>query len=92
MQPGTSLPQLKPRHWASNHYRRERMEWIKCSDQMPEVGRSVIGWNGFAIVQVKYCSNTYAKTAKGRLPRFESSRGIWDGCTYWMPLPEPPGE
>lgn len=66
-------------------------EWIKCSDRMPEVGQDVIGWNGFAIRQVRYRINTYARTEKGRLPRFESGNGIWHGVTHWTPLPAAPG-
>ncbi|MBY3727107.1 DUF551 domain-containing protein, partial [Escherichia coli] len=36
--------------------------------------------------------NEYAKTQKGREPRFETLTGIWHGVTHWMPLPEPPQE
>jgi len=68
------------------------MEWIKCSERMPDVGQGVIGWNGYAIRGCRYRSNTYAKTEKGRQPRFEVTEGIWHGVTHWMPLPEPPTE
>lgn len=68
------------------------MEWIKCSERMPEIGESVIGWNGWAIRNCSYRINTYAKTEKGRQPRFEVSEGIWHRVTHWMPLPEPPTE
>ncbi|EHB0511572.1 DUF551 domain-containing protein [Escherichia coli] len=54
--------------------------WISCSERMPEIRQTVIGWNG------------YAKTQKGREPRFEILTGIWHGVTHWMPLPEPPQE
>lgn len=64
--------------------------WIKCSEMMPEIGQSVIGWNGYAVRQCKYTMNRYAKTKKGREPRFENSNGIWHGVTHWMPLPEGP--
>ncbi|WP_309138064.1 DUF551 domain-containing protein [Escherichia marmotae] len=64
--------------------------WISCSERMPEIRQTVIGWNGYAIRQCVYTRNGYAKTQKGREPRFETSTGIWHGVTHWMPLPEPP--
>lgn len=66
------------------------MEWIKCSERMPEVGSDVIGWNGYGIRTCRYVSNSYAKTAKAREPRFEIYTGIWHGVTHWMPMPTPP--
>ncbi|MGQ4240853.1 ead/Ea22-like family protein [Escherichia coli] len=66
--------------------------WISCSDRMPEIRQTVIGWNGYAVRQCVYTRNEYAKTQKGREPRFETSTGIWHGVTHWMPLPEPPQE
>ena len=64
--------------------------WISCSDRMPEIRQTVIGWNGYAVRQCVYTRNGYAKTQKGREPRFETLTGIWHGVTHWMPLPEPP--
>ncbi|MCK2360516.1 ead/Ea22-like family protein [Escherichia coli] len=64
--------------------------WINCSDRMPEIRQTVIGWNGYAVRQCVYTRNEYAKTQKGREPRFETLTGIWHGVTHWMPLPEPP--
>ena len=64
--------------------------WISCSDRMPEIRQTVIGWNGYAVRQCVYTRNEYAKTQKGREPRFETLTGIWHGVTHWMPLPEPP--
>lgn len=66
--------------------------WISCSDRMPEIRQTVIGWNGYAVRQCVYTRNEYAKTQKGREPRFETLTGIWHGVTHWMPLPEPPQE
>ncbi|CAD6122812.1 Eaa protein [Escherichia coli] len=66
--------------------------WISCSDRMPEIRQTVIGWNGYAVRQCVYTRNEYAKTQKGRDPRFETLTGIWHGVTHWMPLPEPPQE
>lgn len=64
--------------------------WINCSERMPEIRQTVIGWNGYAVRQCVYTRNEYAKTQKGREPRFETLTGIWHGVTHWMPLPEPP--
>ncbi|HFD2778848.1 TPA: DUF551 domain-containing protein [Escherichia coli] len=66
--------------------------WISCSERMPEIRQTVIGWNGYAVRQCVYTRNEYAKTQKGREPRFEILTGIWRGVTHWMPLPEPPQE
>lgn len=66
--------------------------WISCSERMPEIRQTVIGWNGYAVRQCVYTRNEYAKTRKGREPRFEILTGIWHGVTHWMPLPEPPQE
>ncbi|EFJ2858546.1 DUF551 domain-containing protein [Escherichia marmotae] len=66
--------------------------WISCSERMPEIRQTVMGWNGYAVRQCVYTRNEYAKTQKGREPRFETSTGIWHGVTHWMPLPEPPQE
>ncbi|EEW7582285.1 DUF551 domain-containing protein [Escherichia coli] len=66
--------------------------WISCSDRMPEIRQTVIGWNGYAVRQCVYTRNEYAKTQKDREPRFETLTGIWHGVTHWMPLPEPPQE
>ncbi|HCN2103050.1 TPA: DUF551 domain-containing protein [Escherichia coli] len=64
--------------------------WISCSERMPEIRQTVIGWNGYAVRQCVYTRNEYAKTQKGREPRFEILTGIWHGVTHWMPIPEPP--
>ena len=66
--------------------------WISCSERMPEIRQTVIGWNGYAVRQCVYTRNEYAKTQKGREPRFETLTGIWHGVTHWIPLPEPPQE
>ncbi|EJW5750804.1 DUF551 domain-containing protein [Escherichia coli] len=66
--------------------------WISCSERMPEIRQTVIGWNEYAVRQCVYTRNEYAKTQKGREPRFETLTGIWHGVTHWMPLPEPPQE
>ncbi|HCY2325973.1 TPA: DUF551 domain-containing protein [Escherichia coli] len=66
--------------------------WISCSERMPEIRQTVMGWNGYAVRQCVYTRNEYAKTQKGREPRFETLTGIWHGVTHWMPLPEPPQE
>ncbi|MDO8232334.1 hypothetical protein Q5738_01880 [Citrobacter werkmanii] len=43
---------------------------------MPEIRKTVIGWNGYGVRQCVYTRNDYAKTPKGREPRFEICN--WD--------------
>lgn len=50
--------------------------WISCSERMPEIRQTVIGWNGYAVRQCVYTRNEYAKTQKGRESRFETLTGI----------------
>lgn len=69
------------------------MEWIKCSEQMPEIGaRVLVVMYGKHVHSAAYRQWETAKTEKGRAPRFEDQRGIVYGVSHWMPLPEPPAE
>ena len=76
-------------------------EWISVKERLPEIDMesavyercvNVIAATRMGrVIYVSYISNGYAKTQKGREPRFE-----WMGkicpfdITHWMPLPEPP--
>lgn len=67
------------------------MGWIKCSEQMPDIGsRVMVAVNGKYVFVASYTQWEGAKTEKGRAPRFEDLRGIVHSVTHWMPLPEPP--
>lgn len=69
------------------------MEWIKCSEQMPEIdSRVLVALHGKYVQSATYRRWSGAKTEKGRAPRFEDLRGIVHGATHWMPLPAPPTE
>jgi hypothetical protein len=68
-------------------------EWISVNDRLPESVRCLAAWGEKTgeLAEMKYESNGYAQTEKGKLPRFK-----WQGrncpwvITHWMPLPEPP--
>lgn len=69
------------------------MDWIKCSERMPEIdARVLVALRGKYVQNATYRQWSLAKTEKGRAPRFEDYRGIVHGVTHWMPLPEPPTE
>jgi len=69
------------------------MRWIKCSEQMPEINTQVIYCDEFMHRgSARYIKYDFAKTEKGRAPRFEDLRGVVHGVTHWMPLPTPPTE
>lgn len=75
-------------------------EWIKCSDRMPEIdfSKSEYSWyvnalvtDGKCVTYMTYISNGYAKTEKGKKPRWEYfDRIAHFEPTHWMPLPPPP--
>lgn len=69
------------------------MEWIKCSEQMPDIGeRVLVVTRGIYVGCASYRQREGAKTAKGRAPRFEDFGGIVYNVTHWQPLPKPPTE
>jgi hypothetical protein len=61
------------------------MNWIKCSEKMPEDGQSVLIWDGENVIPAN--KSDYSETG------FIS----WSYCgedvknaTHWMPFPDPP--
>lgn len=72
------------------------MQWVKCSDRLPEEGQTVICYRK-VIVMGWYCK-TYCPYEKKR----KGFHCDWDGIirstfktfpvTHWMPLPESPKE
>lgn len=67
------------------------MEWIECSERMPDIGcRVMVAMHAKHVTVASYTQWLGSKTEKGRAPRFEDLRGIVYGVTHWMPLPEPP--
>jgi hypothetical protein len=77
--------------------------WVLTSERLPEIDMAaagyaryakVLGWSeGLQPRQVRYTSNGYAKTEKGREPRWEEATGrITRAPTYWMPMPAAPNE
>ena len=77
-------------------------EWIKCSERMPDIPSepscgnctNVIAWrSGWKEPrQMVWRSNIYAKTEKGRTPRWEEMHGClaFSEPTHWREMPEPP--
>ena len=76
-------------------------EWISTEERLPEIDMEAAAHDRHvnvlaatktgSVIFVQYISNGYAKTAKGREPRFEWMGRICPfNLTHWMPLPEPP--
>ncbi|QGU13977.1 DUF551 domain-containing protein [Leclercia sp. 119287] len=60
------------------------MEWIKCSERMPEVMVTVITSNGFDIGQGWWDGDDWKS--------FDCHDVVPGKVTHWMPLPPPPTE
>lgn len=57
-------------------------EWIKCSDQMPDLCSDVIVSDGCDIGVMWFGSNGWDSWHPGN--------SVPNHVTHWMPLPEPP--
>lgn len=73
--------------------------WIMPTDRLPEFPDErtdyvwAIAWNpgDRAAYVLQYTRNRFAKTEKGRAPRWERPwGGVADAPAYWRPLPNPP--
>ena len=71
------------------------MEWISVKDRLPEFNKEVLMYspddyfdcgNGYIVTGMVVDANTY----RGRGENDIKLYGVPDGCTHWMPLPEPP--
>lgn len=75
------------------------MKWIKCSQQMPEIGERIIGYNKENNLVTKMFYGSYTeKLIGGEVPTkitFYSDedccgRYEYENVTHWMPLPPLP--
>ena len=76
------------------------MEWFSVTEKLPEIDFSapayarrvivLVHWGNAPenVAQMVYISQAYAKTEKGRRPRFEWQGRVspWD-ITHWAPMP-----
>lgn len=65
------------------------MEWIKCSERLPEQNSRVIAYTtyGGVVYDMHYLWDAYPDTV------WMTHHSRWGGeVTHWMPLPEPPSE
>lgn len=67
------------------------MNWIKCSERMPENGKRVLVVtenNGYSWIDIGYIDEAGYWTIDGEIWDKKSDPAI----THWMPLPELPKE
>ncbi len=68
-----------------------RMEWIKCSDRLPEDRIDVLVYNGEACSVSSYLKEFYNKFGYHEWSHNEEQFN-YNEVTHWMPLPQPPKE
>lgn len=77
------------------------MEWIKCSEKMPESGdeclfyRPLAGNTGDPVIAVRIAKNDDGQCWAQTVPDGELPCNPTDGychVSHWMPLPPPPSE
>lgn len=76
--------------------------WISVEDRLPDIDLNAPGYDQNVRVlaaisskhvrEIRYERNAYAKTERGRAPRWAETDGrlVHSAVTHWMPLPEPP--
>lgn len=66
--------------------------WIKMTEKQPEPGHMYLAASRKTTMVLHYSVNQFAKTDRGREPRWLWPHGgrFWGEVTYWMPLPPPP--
>lgn len=65
--------------------------WIKLKDQLSEVGRIIITWNGESYTISKYQKALTWRGYKLKLVNMFSKMGAWnEDVTHWMYFPSPP--
>ena len=77
------------------------MEWIKCSEQMPEAGDTCLFYRPLAentgdeVMAIKIAKNDDGQCWNQTVPDGELPCNPTNGychVTHWMPLPPPPSE
>lgn len=75
--------------------------WVNTQDRLPcldgkedhNCSVTVLVFNGFYVTFADYGRNMYAKTERGRAPKWTDRFGRIAGQpTHWMPLPAPPSK
>ncbi|ELY4532930.1 DUF551 domain-containing protein [Cronobacter sakazakii] len=69
------------------------MDWIKFNGDPLKRGTYLVCTKNRQVIPMQYTWNEYAKTERGKAPRFEYMGRIspWE-ITHYMHLPEPPAE
>ena len=74
-------------------------DWISVDERLPSLdgledyqcGVEVLVSDGKTVTCARWETNKYARTEKGKTPRWEKSGRIYYGrVTHWQLLPEPP--
>lgn len=64
------------------------MNWIKCSDQMPDIEQEVLCIDDFGNYEAAVYTTGWFNN---QIPFFAVTSGVFNP-THWQPLPEPPKE
>lgn len=74
----------------------EQMEWIKCSDRMPNIPEGeryvnvLVHWTDGSVCEMSYRRSTVRGKEVERFHLWDTLAPSYWNITHWMPLPEPP--
>ena len=66
------------------------MEWIKCSDRLPENYEKVICWDGETQITATHNDGLFFQDIEYCFSLTAVDNVIDNAITHWMPLPKPP--